>query len=309
MILQLLDIFINNIAPILLVAGIGFFLSKRFEIDARSLGRLTFNVFSPALVFYSLAHSEVSPLELGQIALTILLYTLVLAALAWLVARLLSRDQVERAGVMLCALTANNGNYGLPLIALAFGQEVLARAVMVFVTLVIMQYTVGVFIASSGHKSQREALQSVLRVPMFYALLAGLTLNQLNIVMPTPLDHALKLMADGSFPLMLVILGVQIARAHLRRLRPVISSVALRMFVAPFVALGIALAFDLPSAMFIAIIVQASMPVAVNTTVFAMEFELDGEQISGAVLLSTLLSPLTLSLIILALQQSFNIRG
>jgi predicted permease len=309
MLLQLLDIFVNNIAPILLVAGIGFYLARRFEIDARSLGRVTFNVFSPALVFYRLSHNEVSPQELGQILLAIALIIVILAMITWVVLKIQGHSRVEQAGVMLCALTPNNGNYGLPLIALAFDDAVLDAAVIAFVILVMVQYTVGVYIASSGHKGTREALTTVLRVPMFYALLAGLILNQLHITVPTPLDSSLKLMAEGSFPLMLIMLGIQLSRARLERLRPVIMGTMLRMFVAPLVAVAVAIALNLPSPMFIAVVVQASMPIAVNTTVFAMEFELDQQQISGSVLLSTLLSPITLSFIILALRQTFNTGG
>jgi malate permease and related proteins len=309
MLLQLLDIFVNNIAPILLVAGIGFYLARRFEIDARSLGRVTFNVFSPALVFYSLSHNEVRPQELGQILLAVALYTSILALVTFVLVKIQGHSRIEQAGVMLCALTPNNGNYGVPLIALAFGGDVLADAVIVFVIMVMVQYTVGVYIASSGHKSTRDALATVLRVPMFYALLAGLILNLLDITIPAPIDRSLKLMADGSFPLMLIMLGIQLSRARLDRLRPVILATMLRMFVAPLIALAVVIALGLPSAMFIAIVVQASMPVAVNTTVLAMEFELSQEQISGSVLLSTLLSPLTLSFIILAFRQTFNLGG
>jgi len=309
MILRLLDIFVNNIAPILIVAGIGFYLARRFEIDARSLARITFNVFSPALVFYSLAHSEVSPLELGQIALALALYTAILVLVAYLVVRFQSVDRVEQAGIMLCAVAPNNGNYGLPLIALAFGEAVLARAVIAFVVLIMVQYTVGVYFASRGHKNVREALQTVLRVPMFYALIAGFILNQLHFVLPTPIDRSIDLMAQGTIPLMLILLGVQLSRVQLKRVKPVITATFLRMIAAPFVAVGVVTMLSLPSAMAAAIIIQGSMPIAVNTTIFAMEFDLDGEQISGSVLLSTLLSPVTLSLIILALQQVYNLGG
>src|SRR5689334_7714232 len=100
MLLQLLDIFVNNIAPILMVAGIGFYLARRFEIDARSLGRVTFNVFSPSLVFYTLSHSTVSREELRQIVLAVGLYTIILAIVAFVVVKIEGHSRIEQAGVM-----------------------------------------------------------------------------------------------------------------------------------------------------------------------------------------------------------------
>ncbi|NWF71364.1 MAG: AEC family transporter [Chloroflexi bacterium] len=303
MLLELLDIFINNIAPILVIAGIGFIIGKRFELDPRSLGKLTFNVFSPALVFSALSHSALRPLELGQIALAVGMYTALLAVMSYSVIRWRVQGQLQRVSVLLCALTGNNGNYGLPLITLAFGDEVLARAVMVFVAMIFVTYTFGVFVASSGRRSTREALTSIMRVPLIYAALAGLVVNQLHIPIPLALDRSLTLMADGAFPTMLILLGIQLSRVRLTNYGTVALGVGLRMLAAPLAALAVALILGLPEFILIAVIVQASMPVAVNTTVLAMEFELDSEQISGAVLVSTLLSPVTLSFIILALRQ------
>jgi predicted permease len=59
----------------------------------------------------------------------------------------------------------------------------------------------------------------------------------------------------------------------------------------------------------IAFIMQASMPVAVATIIFASEFHLDREQILGTVLASTLASPITLSILILLLQQLSSLHG
>jgi hypothetical protein len=307
--LQLLDIFINNIAPILLIAGIGFIAGRRLEIDAKSLGKLVFNILSPSLIFYSLSHSTVSALEFAQLALTVVVYTAILTFVSLSIIRLRNGDRVERVSTLLCAITANNGNYGLPLLALAFSESVLARGIMVTVIMSSLTYTLGIFIASSGRQNPREALLKVTRIPMVYAALSGLAVNLLGITLPTPLDRSLNLLSQGTFPAMLLILGLQLSQVRITRFAPIALSVGLRMLIAPLIILLIALLFALPPEAFIAVMTQASMPVAVVTTVFAMEFELDRELISGSVMLSTLLSPVTLSLIILVLQQTFTTVG
>jgi predicted permease len=53
----------------------------------------------------------------------------------------------------------------------------------------------------------------------------------------------------------------------------------------------------------IAVIMQASMPVAVATIILASEFELDHQLSLGMIMTSTLLSPVTLSILIYLLRR------
>jgi predicted permease len=61
--------------------------------------------------------------------------------------------------------------------------------------------------------------------------------------------------------------------------------------------------FGLNTLALIAFIMQASMPVAVATIIFANEFQLDQDQVLGGVVVSTLVRPVTLSILILLLQK------
>jgi predicted permease len=51
------------------------------------------------------------------------------------------------------------------------------------------------------------------------------------------------------------------------------------------------------------VILQASMPIAVVTIIFASEFELDHQLALSMILASTLLSPVTLSVLIFVLRR------
>jgi hypothetical protein len=95
---------------------------------------------------------------------------------------------------------------------------------------------------------------------------------------------------------MLVVLGMQLQRSG--RLHPqagLAPAVFFRMIVGPIVAIVAAAAIGLAGAARQAGIVEASVPTAVLTTVFAETYDLDTEFVTQAVLASTLLSPLTLT--------------
>jgi predicted permease len=106
------------------------------------------------------------------------------------------------------------------------------------------------------------------------------------------------MLGDASIPLMLVILGLQIAGPRSwPRNRIVLISVAafLQIIMTPLVALLLAHWMGLTGVTRQAAVLQASMPAAVATTVLAVQYELDSTLVSGTVILTTVLSPLTLT--------------
>jgi len=301
---ELFLIFADNIAPVFLVAAVGFFVGRSLQIEPKTLSRIVFYIFSPALVFRSLVTTGISLIELGQLILVMGLIYVFMAAITYGIMRYQGSNNVDRAAVMLSAVSPNNGNLGLPVIDFAFGPEVLARAVVVFVAMTTLNNTVGVWIASSGRSSPREALLKILHVPAAYAVVAGLLVNGLRVTLPLTIERSVNILADASIPCMLILLGLQLARfEHIERLRLASVGAALRLLVAPAVAALLVFLLRLSPQASIAVMMQASMPVGVFTSIFATEFELDSQLSLSIILTSTLASPLTLSLLILVLRQ------
>jgi hypothetical protein len=115
---------------------------------------------------------------------------------------------------------------------------------------------------------------------------------------PLFLDRSVSMLGDASIPLMLVILGLQIAESRAwPRDRMVLIGVAvfLQIVVTPLIALLLAHGMGMSGVTRQAAVLQASMPAAVVTTVLAVQYELDSTLVSGTVVLTTLLSPLTLT--------------
>lgn len=303
MIADLIQVFLNNIGPVFLISGVGWLVGRYLEIDSRQFGRVLFNVFSPALVFRALATTQISFSEFGLLFLTMVFFVGIMAAIAGFVARFQKIGKVERTGIILTAICPNDGNLGLPIIDFAFGPDVLARAVIIYIAATILNFTAGVYVASSGRNSARQSLIHIFKIPVVYAVLAGFLVNIWDVQMPLPIERSVNLLAQGTIPVMIVLLGIQLAQAgSLKNLRLVVTAVSLRLLIAPLIALGLAFLFQLNTVALTAFVMQASMPVAVATTVFASEFNLNREQIVSSVVASTLLSPLSLSVLIMLLQ-------
>jgi predicted permease len=77
----------------------------------------------------------------------------------------------------------------------------------------------------------------------------------------------------------------------------------LQLVVMPAIGLGLAYLLGQTGPTFQAAVIESAMPTAVITTILAVEYDLDSAFITGTVLMSTLLSPLTLTPLIAYLQQ------
>jgi len=295
----ILEVLTENILPIFLVAGLGFWLRRYKQVDTRPVASVVFNGFSPALVFASLVATQVPVAQLGQLALFTALSITIMGAVGLLVARVMRLGKVETAVLLIALMFVNGGNYGLTLNQLRYGDAGLSLAIVYYITSTILAYSAGVFIVSMGRQTWRESLRRLASVPALYAVGLAVLVYSLDISIPNPLMAAVDLAAEGAIPAMILVLGMNMA--DLRRVSPsgvTGPAVALRLVAGPLVAVGVAALLGLEGLSRSVSIIEASMPSAVLTTVLATEFDVMPATMTGIVVLSTLLSPITLSLMI-----------
>ncbi len=300
MVKALSAILYNNIVPVFIVIGLGYILERRLVIEIKSISRTIFYVLSPCLVFSSLVNSTVSGGEFWDIASFEILITLGLALVAWGVARALRFDRVTENAFLLATLFVNSGNYGLSVNLLAFGEVALARAIIYFVVSSLLTNTAGVYLASRGKARAFDALRNVLRVPSVYAVLLAVFVRLINLsVTGSPVFRAVEMVGEGAVPLMLLLLGMQLAKTPLTQgLRTAGLAAFIRLAVAPAIAFALATRLGLTGPTLQACVVESSMPTAVTTAVLAIEFDARPEFVTSVIFLSTLASPITLTPII-----------
>jgi malate permease and related proteins len=288
--------FANNILPIVLLGAAGFALGKLLHIESRSLGRVVFYVFSPVLIFDLLIQNRLDWSEALSVMILTICIVLVMGCLTYLLATLFKLERSALIAILITTMFANTGNYGLPLVSFAFGEQALSYAGIYFVTTTVLFYTLGVFIASLGHMNLKDAALGLFRIPTMYAVALALVIITLGIQIPGPIDRAIELAANGTIPLMLILLGVELTRVEFSgSLRAMQLSVGLRLLVAPFVALLLTGVFDIQGFARQGSVTEASMPSMVSSTVLATEYNLDSRLVTAIIFISTILSPLTLT--------------
>ena len=298
----LLSVFANNILPIILLAGAGFALAKLLQIDSRSLGRVVFYVFSPVLVFDILIKNKLNWRDAAGVIVFTTVLVLTMGALTYLMGLLLKIERPALISILITTMFANTGNYGLPLVSFAFGDKALPYASIFFITTTTLFYTVGVLIASLGHMNFKEAALGLFKIPTLYAVALAIMINAWSVTIPAPVYRAVELAAGGTIPLMLILLGVELSKVELSGdIRAMQLSVALRLLIAPLGALLIAALFGFKDVVRQGVVTQASMPSMVSTTVLATEYHLDSKLVTAVIFISTILSPITLTLLLVFL--------
>ncbi|WP_276299080.1 AEC family transporter [Halorussus lipolyticus] len=304
------------ILPVLSVAAVGFLLGKARDIDVDPLGTVTIYVLTPALIFYSLATSEISGGLAARLIGGVALFTLAMVALAEGVGRLLGESEPALGALVLSSSFPNAGNYGIPLSAFAFGAVGRSTAVLFIAGQSVLMYTVGVYLASRGDESDlRGAFAEVFRLPLVYAVVAAWAARWLGVVpaTDTPAMETLKLVGDAAIPVMLLMLGIQLANTqHGAAISRVGVSNGLKLLVAPLVGVVVALLLGLGANPDVArvFVLECGMPAAVTPLILTIEYDSgagdDGltgpEYVSTAIFASTVASVVTLTGLIAVLK-------
>lgn len=280
----------------IVVAGYAYARYKRAHggINMAFANQLNMDVFVPALVFAALASREFSLLDNLPLAAGAAAVVLGSGLLSWPLARWLGVDAKTFVPPM---MFTNSGNMGLPLLMLAFGEQVLPLAVILFFVENVLHYSLGTWLLD-----HRARLLTLWRNPVIAASLAGMAVSLLGAELWSPLYLGIKMLGDVSIPLLLFSLGVRLTESSLRDVRlGAIGAVACPLFGA-LIAWSVAPLLGLKGVQADMLLVFGALPPAVLNFVFAEKYRQEPERVASIVMLGNLgallFVPLALALVL-----------
>lgn len=271
----------------------------------QGIGSIVLHMLLPALTFRVLATaplgSDVWTVPLTSIATVAASYGV---AWLWIVRGLGRRIAPPTAGaLMLAAVWCNCTYLGLPIVTGLLGDHV-QRVPLLFDLLGMspMLFTLGVvtcqrFGTTASATSLRHGLRTVLTLPPFIAAVAGLGVNLSGITIPAVILDMLGRAGSIVAPLMMLSIGLGLQRPSLAAMPLLTPVIAIKLVLAPAVAMGIALPLITSPDIYTATILEAGMPTMMLTMVFADRYGLDTAMLSQAIVVTTLLSMCTLPLL------------
>lgn len=294
-----LEILWTVVLPIFILIALGALMGKRLGLDADTLSKVNLYALGPALVFTKFMASDIEWAGIGLITLYWCFLMVVLWVLSAGLSAILGMAPERRPILQVVAMFPNAGNFGIPVAELAYGPAAVAVQAVTLIIHNFLLFTVGAFLTAGGLKAVRGALVAVLKLPMIYASAAALLLRGHENIIPPPLLSAVDYLGLGLIPMALLTLGGQLATG--KKGPPPgdsASAVGIRLIASPVIGWGLCLVLGIPAPLSWYLILAASGPSAVNTVLLAIEFRRDASFASSAVFWTTIISPLTVSLVL-----------
>jgi predicted permease len=282
---------LNITAPVFLLAAVGFaWVRMGFEYSVEFVTRLAMTLSVPCLIFTALMRTEIDPEALATLTLaSFAAYGLV--AIGSFILVKLGRLDVETFLAPL--MFGNTGNLGLPLAMFAFGEVGLGYAFVVFAVMAILSFTVGIWLVSGG-----GSLTNVVKEPLVFATLLGALFLWNGWQTPVFLTNAIELIGQMAIPMMLITLGVAVARLETKDMTQSVILSVLKVGICAGSAWFAATWFGLDPIAAAVLIVQVSTPVAVTSYMLAEKYGADAQPVAGLVVVSTIFSVISLPLIL-----------
>jgi predicted permease len=283
------------VAPVFLLAAVGFtWVKLGFEYRIEFVTRLAMTLAVPCLIFVALMQADMDPSAIANLSLaTLAAYagvTVVFWIFVWIVG-------LNRRTYLAPLIFGNTGNLGLPLAIFAFGDIGLSNAIVVFAIMAVLSFTFGIWLVSGSGSPKK-----VLGEPMVGATILGAIFLWQGWETPTFLTNTLSLIGQMAIPIMLITLGVAVARLNPQGMWRATALSLIKVIVCVAIAWGVATVFQLDRISFAVLVVQVATPVAVTSYMLAEKYGADAQSVAGLVVVSTVMSvgalPLILALVL-----------
>tara|TARA_R110000851_G_scaffold265038_2_gene417582 strand:- start:5184 stop:6113 length:930 start_codon:yes stop_codon:yes gene_type:complete len=293
------------ILPVFLVIGFGYLaVWRRWFSQAGVDGLMSFTqkFAIPCLLF-----TAISRLDLGQSFDWRLLLSFYVGAssgfaLGLFGARLIfGRSWEDAVAIGFCCLFSNSLLLGLPIMERAYGADALAANFAIIAVHSPFCYGLGITVmeivkarGTAGPRVVVKVLKAMFSNTLIMGVAAGFVVNLSGMVLPTPVEDGLDLMARAALPAALFGLGgVLVQYRPEGDLRVILYVCLISLLVHPAITFGLGLGIGLPVEGVRSAVVTAAMAPGVNAYVFANIYGHAKRVAASSVLLSTALTIVT----------------
>lgn len=310
----LFSILWNDILPLFVFIGAGWFLDSKFKIDISTYSKLTILVVLPCFIFYSLYGYRGSGMEMAAVAAAVLLL-LVQFLLSGGVGRLLHLQKGKFDEFRAVSTFSNSGHIGAALIMLIYshppfaegnGHPYLAEALVTMaVLMIVMNMAVNVFGAAlirSRGASAADVLKYLFRMPALYAAILAVLVRMAGI----PLEHSFLWPVlqhfNGAFIVLITVtIGLELHRSRLAMPKAAdFLSGALKLLLAPFLAFCLTIGFSdfLSPVAKQVFFLYSAIPSSMALIIYSVEYKNHPDFVTRSVLFNTVAGAVTVTVMI-----------
>lgn len=268
--------------PIFMLVLVGFVYSRRAQPDLGGANKLVVDIALPVLIFISLSAKSFDPISALSFTGASIVLILLTGILAWPMAKISGSSPQT---FLPCAMFTNVGPIGIPLIALAYGPEGMAAAVVLLVISNLLHFTLG-----AGVMSGEVDWRMLYANPLVWSTVLGVASSQLQLQLPDWVQTSCTMIGSVLVPMMLMSLGARLASSQVADawvgVQSSVMILILRM-AAVFLTLWLIPLQGLERG---ALILFACLPPAVFNFMLADKFQVEPNKVASTVIVGHVLS-------------------
>ena len=303
---------LSALLPVVLLIFVGYVAGRAQLVrgeSVRDLSNLVFLVLTQALLFRTMANSQVTQLDFRPV----MQYFLVASVLFF--AMLLVYGGNSRASVMaLAGIFSNTLMIGVPLVGLAYGQagQVLlftlislhALVLLSMATLVLELQVAREVAAQAGRehslwRTLGSAARNAIIHPVPLPILIGIAYSFTGWGLHPVVDKPLVLLGNAFGPMALVLVGITLSQTPVgRQWQNAIKLSLVKTVVHPVLMAAVGWSLGLRGLPLGVMVLAAGLPIGANVFLFSQRYRKEEDMITAAVAVSTAVSIATISVVL-----------
>jgi predicted permease len=303
--------------PVLLIMILGFLMGRFLKKVDITLGtKLVIYLFTPALIISNLRESPINLVEISKFVFAFFLIQILIFIVVMVLHKLSKLPRKQLDSRLLLMSFSNCGSYGMPVIEAAFGPTGLIFAVQYVIIFNLWLSTAGIYLASGEKLNLKRSILQIIKLPLIYAFFGGILYGyffqhypvMLSNVFIKSFDILIQKLHGATLPFFTLVVGMELSRIPLKKKWSTTIPLTFdKLLLIPILSLALLLAFPsllsgLPAKV---MIIQTAMPSAFNTMLLTKELKGDYGKAASTVFLTTLVSPLTISLLFILVEKYF----
>lgn len=275
----------------------GFILKKIFtdEINTKTIVLISIYILQPILGFWGFIKA---PLVFDMLGVGFLYFltAFLLSGSIFFVTKFFISDAKKRTLLSFLGTSGNTGNIGIPLSASLYGSTGIVFATVINFFNIIWNFIFGVYYYARGEKSVRDAMISVLSMPLVWACIAGGGVNFFSLSVSPSLEYFLELGAYSAICIQLLLLGIFIAGIKIAEIEKTTQSwiVFLKFVLMPIMGIFLLSLYQnffggVAPEIIAIFIIELCVPIAVNNGNLSVLYNCYPKKVAESILISYLI--------------------
>ena len=295
-------------APLFLLVFLGWALIKIKLFDSavsRALSKLVFKFLMPMLLFRQMSHlSEMPPVDLRVLIAFFGSCIVVFILGRQMGRRLFAQGSTAQVITGMGGIFGNNVQLGIPIVALALGQNAMPTISVLIIFNVLLLWTTATACVEFGRTGGNidwakfvTAMKGIFKNPIVLGILIGSAWGLTGLHLPAVAEKTLEHVTAATTPMALLVVGMGLAQHSFTAALPKGCAISvMKLLVQPLLVYALCRLIGLGQMETQATTLLSSLPVAINLYIMSVEFEAEEAMASNAIFISTLISAVTVPL-------------